>query len=82
MSRIGTVSGLVLWRTGMCPSGKAASSMQVPLLPLKLLVRQWMRDGSGVVTGVSGFCGCHRLVGSMDFPDQSRQFRDYATGQT
>src|SRR5437763_11096572 len=37
----------------MCPSGKAATSTQVPLLPLKLLVRQWIAEGSEVVTGVS-----------------------------
>jgi hypothetical protein len=34
----------------MCPSGKAATSTQVPLLPLKLLVRQWLVEGSEAAT--------------------------------
>jgi hypothetical protein len=39
VNKIVPSSGCLLLRMAMCPSGKAATSTQVPLLPLKLLVR-------------------------------------------
>jgi hypothetical protein len=52
VNRIVPSSGYLLLRMEMCPSGKAATSTQVPLFPLKLLVRRLVSE-SGAVTGVS-----------------------------
>jgi hypothetical protein len=58
VNRIVPSSRCLLLRMAMCPSGKAATSTQVPLLPLNRLVRQWMAGGSSVPTGCLQPWGC------------------------